>query len=103
MARLTKRLKSIKDKVQPGKVYAIDDAFEVLKSVSSVKFVESVDVAVNLGVDPRKSDQAVRGATVLPHGTGKSVRVAVFAQERMPRPPWRRERTSSAWMIWVPR
>ncbi|AAU92679.1 MULTISPECIES: 50S ribosomal protein L1 [Methylococcus] len=80
MARLTKRLKSIKDKVQPGKVYAIDDAFEVLKSVSSVKFVESVDVAVNLGVDPRKSDQAVRGATVLPHGTGKSVRVAVFAQ-----------------------
>ncbi|QXP84115.1 50S ribosomal protein L1 [Methylococcus sp. ANG] len=80
MARLTKRLKSIKDKVQPGKVYAIDEAFDVLKSVSSVKFVESVDVAVNLGVDPRKSDQAVRGATVLPHGTGKSVRVAVFAQ-----------------------
>ncbi|MDF9392867.1 MULTISPECIES: 50S ribosomal protein L1 [Methylococcus] len=80
MARLTKRLKSIKDKVQSGKVYPIDEAFEVLKSVSSVKFVESVDVAVNLGVDPRKSDQAVRGATVLPHGTGKSVRVAVFAQ-----------------------
>jgi large subunit ribosomal protein L1 len=80
MARLTKRLKSIKDKVQSGKVYAIDEAFDVLKSVSSVKFVESVDVAVNLGVDPRKSDQAVRGATVLPHGTGKSVRVAVFAQ-----------------------
>lgn len=80
MARLTKRLKSIKDKVQPGKPYAIDEAFDMLKSVSSVKFVESVDVAVNLGVDPRKSDQAVRGATVLPHGTGKSVRVAVFAQ-----------------------
>lgn len=80
MARLTKRLKSIKDKVQSGKLYAIDEAFDMLKSVSSVKFVESVDVAVNLGVDPRKSDQAVRGATVLPHGTGKSVRVAVFAQ-----------------------
>jgi large subunit ribosomal protein L1 len=80
MARLTKRLKSIKDKVQSGKPYAIDEAFDMLKSVSSVKFVESVDVAVNLGVDPRKSDQAVRGATVLPHGTGKSVRVAVFAQ-----------------------
>lgn len=80
MARLTKRLKSIKEKVQPGKAYAIEEAFEALKSVSSVKFVEAVDVSVNLGVDPRKSDQAVRGATVLPHGTGKSVRVAVFAQ-----------------------
>ncbi|MDD2768653.1 MAG: 50S ribosomal protein L1 [Methylococcus sp.] len=80
MARLTKRLKSIKEKVQPGKAYAIEEAFDVLKSVSSVKFVEAVDVSVNLGVDPRKSDQAVRGATVLPHGTGKSVRVAVFAQ-----------------------
>lgn len=80
MARLTKRLKSIKEQVQSGKAYAIEEALNVLKSVSSVKFVESVDVAVNLGVDPRKSDQAVRGATVLPNGTGKSVRVAVFAQ-----------------------
>ncbi|QJD30740.1 50S ribosomal protein L1 [Methylococcus geothermalis] len=80
MARLTKRIKSIKEQVQSGKAYAIEEALNVLKSVSSVKFVESVDVAVNLGVDPRKSDQAVRGATVLPNGTGKSVRVAVFAQ-----------------------
>ena len=80
MAKLTKRAKLISDKVQPGKIYAADEAFEVLKSVSSVKFVEAVDVAVILGVDPRKSDQAVRGATVLPNGTGKTSRVAVFAQ-----------------------
>ena len=80
MAKLTKRAKLISDKVQPGKIYAAEEAFEVLKSVSSVKFVEAVDVAVILGVDPRKSDQAVRGATVLPKGTGKTSRVAVFAQ-----------------------
>jgi len=80
MAGLSKRAKAIKEKLQPGKIYAIDEAFAVLKELSTVKFVESVDVSVNLGVDPRKSDQAVRGATVLPHGTGKSVRVAVFAQ-----------------------
>jgi large subunit ribosomal protein L1 len=80
MAKLSKRARTIKEKLQPGKVYAADEAFAVLKELSTVKFVESVDVSVNLGVDPRKSDQAVRGATVLPHGTGKSVRVAVFAQ-----------------------
>lgn len=80
MAKLSKREKAIKEKVQPGKIYAPDEAFGLLKTVSSVKFVESVDVAVMLGVDPRKSDQAVRGATVLPNGTGKSVKVAVFAQ-----------------------
>lgn len=80
MAKLTKRAKLIKAKVQPSKIYSIEDAFAILKEISSVKFVESVDVAVNLGVDPRKSDQTVRGATVMPHGTGKSVRVAVFAQ-----------------------
>jgi len=80
MARITKRAKAISAKIQPGKIYAAEEAFELLKSVSTVKFVEAVDVAVILGVDPRKSDQAVRGATVLPNGTGKSVRVAVFAQ-----------------------
>jgi large subunit ribosomal protein L1 len=80
MANLSKRAKLIKEKVQPGKNYAIDEALGLLKSLSTVKFVEAVDVAVNLGVDPRKSDQAVRGATVLPHGTGKTVRVAVFTQ-----------------------
>ncbi len=80
MAKLTKRLKAIKEKLDAAKVYPADEAFSLLKSLPKVKFVESIDVAVNLGVDPRKSDQAVRGATVLPRGTGKSVRVAVFAQ-----------------------
>jgi large subunit ribosomal protein L1 len=80
VAKLTKRARLISEKLQAGKVYAADEAFDVLKSLSSVKFVEAVDVAVMLGVDPRKSDQAVRGATVLPNGTGKSARVAVFAQ-----------------------
>ena len=80
MARLSKRMKAIQEKIQPGKAYSIDDALALVKEVSKVKFKESVDVAINLGVDPRKSDQVVRGATVLPNGTGKSVRVAVFAQ-----------------------
>jgi large subunit ribosomal protein L1 len=80
MTKLTKRAKAISEKIQPGKSYSAEEAFEILKSVSAVKFVEAVDVAVILGVDPRKSDQAVRGATVLPNGTGKSARVAVFAQ-----------------------
>jgi large subunit ribosomal protein L1 len=80
MAKITKRLKEISEKVEVGKVYEVSEALSLLKSLSKIKFVESVDVAVNLGVDPRKSDQAVRGATVLPRGTGKTVRVAVFAQ-----------------------
>ncbi len=80
MAKLSKRFKAIQEKVQRGKLYSIDEALGLIKDVSTVKFTESVDVAVNLGVDPRKSDQVVRGSTVLPHGTGKSVRVAVFAQ-----------------------
>jgi len=80
MAKMNKRTRAIKEKVEPGKQYAVEEAFALLKEVSSIKFNESVDVAVNLGVDPRKSDQVVRGSTVLPNGTGKSVRVAVFAQ-----------------------
>ena len=80
MAKLTKRMKAIKEKIQHGKLYAVDDAFKVLKDLPRAKFTESVDVAVNLGVDPRKSDQVVRGSSVLPNGTGKTVRVAVFAQ-----------------------
>ncbi len=80
MAKLTKRAKLIDEKVKAGKAYAAEEAFEVLKALTTIKFVEAVDVAVMLGVDPRKSDQAVRGATVLPNGTGKSARVAVFAQ-----------------------
>jgi large subunit ribosomal protein L1 len=80
MAKLSKRFKAISEKLEPGKFYAIDEALNLLKDLPRAKFVESVDVAVNLGVDPRKSDQVVRGSTVLPHGTGKTVRVAVFAQ-----------------------
>lgn len=78
MAKLTKRGKAIAEKIDKEKVYALEDALAVLKEVSSVKFDESVDISVNLGLDPRKSDQVVRGATVLPNGTGKTVRVAVF-------------------------
>ena len=80
MAKLSKRQKAIKEKVEPGKQYEAEAAFALLKEISSVKFAESVEVAVNLGVDPKKSDQVVRGATLLPNGTGKEVRVAVFTQ-----------------------
>ncbi|MDF1822971.1 MAG: 50S ribosomal protein L1 [Alcanivoracaceae bacterium] len=80
MAKLSKRAKVIREKVENGKQYAIDEAVALLTELSKVKFKESIDVSVNLGVDPRKSDQNVRGASVLPHGTGKTVRVAVFAQ-----------------------
>ena len=80
MARLSKRAKMIAEKVEPGKLYEADEAFKLLSELSAVKFKESVDVSVNLGVDPRKSDQVVRSSTVLPKGTGKEVRVAVFAQ-----------------------
>ncbi|MDS4026374.1 MAG: 50S ribosomal protein L1 [Candidatus Contendobacter sp.] len=80
MAKRSKRMQAIRAKLVPGKLYPVEDALGLLKELSGVKFRESVDVAVNLGVDPRKSDQVVRSATVLPHGTGKTVRVAVFAQ-----------------------
>lgn len=80
MAASSKRRKAIAEKVEHGRVYPVAEAFEILKSLPRAKFVEAVDVSVNLGVDPRKSEQVVRGATVLPHGTGKTVRVAVFAQ-----------------------
>ncbi|MFD1260885.1 50S ribosomal protein L1 [Entomomonas asaccharolytica] len=80
MAKLTKRQKAIAEKVEANKVYAIEDAAKLLAELSTVKFKESVDIAVNLGVDPRKSDQVVRGAADMPNGTGKTVRVAVFTQ-----------------------
>jgi len=76
---MNKRKKAIKAAVVPGKAYAFDEAIQIIKNTARAKFVESVDVAVRLGVDARKSDQQVRGSTVLPAGTGKSVRVAVFA------------------------
>jgi len=80
MAKLTKRQKAIAEKIQAGKQYGFEEAAALLAELSTIKFKESIDVSVNLGVDPRKSDQVVRGATVLPNGTGKSVRVAVFTQ-----------------------
>jgi len=80
MAKLSKRAQAIREKIRPGQAYPAPDAFDLLRDMSKVKFRESVDVAVNLGVDPRKSDQVVRGSTVLPNGTGKTVRVAVFTQ-----------------------
>jgi len=78
MAKLTKRMSVIRDKVDSTKQYEINEAVALLKELATAKFVESVDVSVNLGIDARKSDQNVRGATVLPHGTGRTVRVAVF-------------------------
>ncbi|EEY92077.1 ribosomal protein L1 [Acinetobacter junii SH205] len=80
MAKLTKRQKAIAAAVEANKVYTLEEAVQVLSSLPAAKFKESLDIAVNLGVDPRKSDQVVRGATTLPAGTGKTVRVAVFAQ-----------------------
>lgn len=80
MAKLTKRQKLISEKVDPDQLYSISEAFDLLKELPRAKFTESVDVSVNLGVDARKSDQGVRGSTVLPNGTGKIVRVAVFTQ-----------------------
>ncbi len=80
MAKLSKRRRAINEKIVAGKSYAINDALDLIKELSTVKFPETVDVAINLGIDPRKSDQIVRGATTLPHGSGKQVRVCVFAQ-----------------------
>ncbi|MDR3478011.1 MAG: 50S ribosomal protein L1 [Gammaproteobacteria bacterium] len=78
MAKLSKRMRAIQGKIKTGKVYTAQDALALLKDMPLAKFRESVDVSINLGVDPRKSDQAVRGAVVLPKGTGRDIRVAVF-------------------------
>ena len=78
MAKLSKRQRAINEKIDSTKQYGIDEAVALLKELSAVKFPETVEAAINLGIDPRKSDQSVRGATTLPHGTGKEVRVAVF-------------------------
>jgi large subunit ribosomal protein L1 len=80
MARASKRMRELRQKLRPGEQYPPGEALRIIKETTSVKFPESVDVSVNLGVDPRRSDQMVRGATVLPNGTGKTIRVAVFAQ-----------------------
>ncbi|MEJ2257287.1 MAG: 50S ribosomal protein L1 [Woeseiaceae bacterium] len=80
MARISKRKQAAREKVDPTKVYVIDEALHLVKELATARFPESIDISVNLGVDPRKSDQVVRGSTVLPNGTGKTIRVAVFAQ-----------------------
>jgi large subunit ribosomal protein L1 len=80
MAKLSKRMRAIEERVDRDKIYDIDEGLALLKDLSKLNFRESVDVSVRLGVDPKKSDQNVRGSTVLPNGTGKEVRVAVFAQ-----------------------
>ena len=80
MAALSKRKKNAREKVDSNTAYAVDEALGLVKELATAKFPESIDISVNLGVDPRKSDQVVRGSTVLPNGTGKTVRVAVFAQ-----------------------
>ncbi|MCR9107223.1 MAG: 50S ribosomal protein L1 [Gammaproteobacteria bacterium] len=80
MAKLSKRVRAFKEKIDPEKAYPLDEAVSLLKEFATSKFNETVEVAVNLGIDAKKSDQAVRGATTLPHGTGSVVRVAVFAQ-----------------------
>lgn len=80
MAKVSKRMKALKATVDRNKNYAVDEALQMVKAAATAKFDESIDVAVNLGVDPRKSDQVVRGSVVLPRGIGKTIRVAVFAQ-----------------------
>jgi large subunit ribosomal protein L1 len=80
MAKLSKRQRAINEKIDSAKQYPINEAVALLKELSTVKFAETFDVSINLGIDPRKSDQSVRGATTLPHGNGKDVRVAVFTQ-----------------------
>jgi len=80
MGRRSKRVNSAREQIEGEKLYELDEALSMVKNLANAKFKESVDVSVNLGVDPRKSDQVVRGSTVLPHGTGKTARVAVFAQ-----------------------
>ena len=79
-AKLTRRRKALMEKIEPGKVYTLDEAVQVISTSPRRRLKESVDVAVNLGIDPRQADQNVRGSTVLPHGSGKTIRVAVFAQ-----------------------
>ncbi len=78
MTTISKRMRAIREKLQPGKIYSINDALTLLKSLPLAKFRESVDLSINLGIDARKSDQAVRGSVVLPKGTGREIRVAVF-------------------------
>ena len=80
MAKISKRMRALYEKVDTSKLYTADEAVNLVKDIATAKFVESVDVSINLGIDPKKSDQNVRGAIVLPHGSGRKVRVCVFTQ-----------------------
>ena len=101
MAKLTKRMKAAQAAVQPGKIYGLEEALKIVKDNAKAKFAESVDVAVRLGIDAKKSDQGVRGSSLLPHGTGKTVRVAVFCRPaKRPRLPRLPVRTPSVWTTW---
>lgn len=103
MSKLTKKQKTQVGKVDGNKLYALADALVLVKEHATAKFDESIDVAVQLGVDSKKSDQVVRGAVVLPNGTGKTVRVAVFAQgAKAEEAKMQRVLISLVWMIWQP-
>ena len=103
MANTSKRLRALKEKIDRNRNYPVVDALKLVKETATAKFDESIDVAVNLGVDARKSDQMVRGSVVLPKGTGKTVRVAVFAQGDNGRRPRTPVPTSSVSTIWLPK
>jgi len=100
MAKLTKRQKAIAEKIEAGKSYNFVDAAALLTELSTVKFSESIDVAVNLGVDPRKSDQVVRSATVLPHGTGKTYALQCSPRALLLKLLWLPALTVLVWTIW---
>lgn len=100
MAKLTKKQKALQGKVDSTKLYAFAEAVALVKEAATAKFDESIDVAVQLGVDAKKSDQVVRGAVVLPNGTGKTTRVAVFAQGAKQKKPRPQVPTSWAWTTW---
>lgn len=103
MAKLSKRAAAIAQKIDRTKLYPVGEALNLVKETATAKFDESIDVAVQLGIDPKKSDQLVRGSVVLPAGTGKTVRVAVFAQGERLMPPVPPAPTSSAWTTWPSR
>ena len=103
MSKLTKKQKALEGKVDSNKLYPFTEALAMVKDAATAKFDESIDVAVQLGIDVKKSDQVVRGAVVLPNGTGKTKRVAVFAQGAKADEAAQRVPTLSAWTIWRPR
>jgi len=102
MSKLTKKQKASAGKVDSNKLYPFADALKIVKECATAKFDESIDVAVQLGIDAKKSDQVVRGAVVLPNGTGKTARVAVSPKAPKLKKPWQPVPTWLAWTIWQP-